>query len=186
MANARAQARSDADLLHALEQGDGGALAVLYDRYAALVHGLGMRILAVRVEAEDLAQEVFLHLSCGPAYDPARGSLAAYLVTFTRSRAVDRLRSRRRALRRLGRWEPSSWAEEPALDPLERASLAQLAHRVRQALAGLPAAQRQVLELAYYDGLSQSEIAARLRVPLGTVKSWARRGLLGLRDRLRP
>ena len=180
----RAPARSDEELLRALGTGDGSALGVLYDRYAALVYGLSVRILTARPEAEDLTQEVFLHLSQGGSYDPRRGSLAAYLVTFTRSRAVDRLRARRRAHQRLGRWEQTQRGEEAWGDPLERACLAQLAHRVRQALDGLPEPQRRVLELAYYGDLSQSEIAAQLKAPLGTVKSWARRGLLGLRQRL--
>jgi RNA polymerase sigma-70 factor (ECF subfamily) len=180
----RAPARSDEDLLHALATGEGGALGVLYDRYGALVYGLAVRILATRPEAEDLTQEVFLHLSQGGGFDPRRGSLPAYLVTFTRSRAVDRLRARRRAQQRLGRWEQSQRGEGAWADPLERACLAQLAHRVRLALDGLPEHQRRVLELAYYGDLSQTEIAAQLNAPLGTVKSWARRGLLSLRQRL--
>lgn len=150
------------------------------------MYGLAVRILAARPEAEDLTQEVFLHLTRRPGYDPGRGSLAAYLITFTRSRAVDRLRARRRVHQRLGRWEQSQKSQGPAPDPFERAHLAQLAHRVREALEGLPEPQRRVLELAYYDDLSQSEIAVRLQAPLGTVKSWARRGLLYLRQRLGP
>jgi RNA polymerase sigma-70 factor, ECF subfamily len=176
--------RRDVELLSAAHAGDGAALAALYDRYGALVYGLALRIVGVRAEAEDLTQEVFLHLSREPGFDPGRGSLAAYLIILTRSRAVDRLRSRRRAQQWLGRWRQAGRGEGAERDPFERARLSELADRVREALLALPETQRRVLELAYYADLSQSEIADVLGAPLGTVKSWARRGLLGLRERL--
>lgn len=179
-----ASSGSDEELVSAAHQGDGAALATLYDRYGALVYGLALRIVGVRAEAEDLAQEVFLYLSREPGFDPGRGSLAAYLIILTRSRAVDRLRSRRRAQQWLGRWQEAGRGQARDRDPFERASRSELADRVRQALQGLPEPQRRVLELAYYADLSQSEIADVLGAPLGTVKSWARRGLLSLRNRL--
>jgi RNA polymerase sigma-70 factor, ECF subfamily len=179
-----ASTRRDEELVSATQQGDGTALAALYDRYGALVYGLALRIVGVRAEAEDLTQEVFLHLSREPGFDPGRGSLAAYLIIVTRSRAVDRLRSRRRTQQWLGRWQEAGRGEAADRDPFERASLSELADRVREALLDLPETQRRVLELAYYADLSQTEIADLLGAPLGTVKSWARRGLLGLRERL--
>src|SRR5262245_27601279 len=174
----------DDELLSAARQGDEAALAALYDRYGALVYGLGLRILGLRAEAEDLTQEVFLQLRRASGFDPGRGSLAAYLIILTRSRAVDRLRSWRRAQQWLARWGEAGRGEAAPCDPFERARLSQLTERVREALGCLPDIQRRVLELAYYGDLTQTEIAELLRAPLGTVKSWARRGMLSLRERL--
>ncbi|MFN0149668.1 MAG: sigma-70 family RNA polymerase sigma factor [bacterium] len=177
--------RGDDELYRALGAEDPSAMAPIYDRYSSLVFGLASSILASADEAEDLTQEVFIALYRRRAFDPARGTLGAYLVTLTRSRALDRLRSRRRLdglLEVVGRQMP-----EPveSTGSLEQLALDESASRVRDAMEALPHAQRRVLELAYYDGLSQSEIAVSTGVPLGTVKSWSRRALLSLRERLR-
>ncbi len=175
---------SDAELCRALGAGGTGALATLYDRYAGLVYGLARAILASAEEAEDLTQEIFIGLQRRCGYDPARGTLSAYLTVLTRSRALDRLRSRRSQLRlveKLG--APEHLAPAPMAPP-EQIALEQSAARVRAALAALPETQRRVLELAYFKGLSQTEIATELDAPLGTVKSWTRKGLLALRDAL--
>ena len=113
-------AASDAELVAALAQ-DATALAALYDRHAGLVYGLALKILATPMEAEDLTQEVFLTLARASTYDPARGSLSAYLVTVTRTRAIDRLRARSRSRRLLERWsvDPSTIRASPS--PLEHA-----------------------------------------------------------------
>lgn len=173
----------DAELVEALRADHPSALARLYDRYGSLVYSLSLMMLSHPQEAEDLTQEVFLTLWRSQNYDPRRGSLSSYLTTLTRSRAIDRLRSRSSQSRFLHRWaQILSPAPSPALtDEL----LTQERHeRVRQALELLPANHRQVLELSYYKGLSQAEIARRLNVPLGTVKAWSRRGLLSLRKHL--
>jgi RNA polymerase sigma-70 factor, ECF subfamily len=174
---------SDEALLRALAT-DRSALGPLYDRYAGLVFGLARAILQSPQEAEDLTQEIFVTLCQSASFDPRRGSLGAFLTTMTRSRAIDRLRSRGRRLRILR----ATWQSAPPPDrgapAVEQVATRESAERVRGALAGLPADQRRALELIYYQGLTQAEIAETLDTPLGTVKSWCRRGLLGLRAAL--
>ncbi len=174
---------SDADLLRALADAP-DALGPLYDRYGGLVYGLARAILKADEEAEDLTQEVFLMLCQGTTYDPARGSLGAYLTTLTRSRAIDRVRNRGRRLRLLrASWQGAPPPERPA-GAVELIATRESSERVRSAVAELPANERRALEMVYYQGLTQTEIAASLDAPLGTVKSWCRRGLLGLRAAL--
>lgn len=177
---------ADAELLAALAVDREKALGALYDRYAGLVYGLAMKVLGAPSEAEDLTQEIFLTFCTKSDYDPARGSLSAFLVTLTRSRAIDRIRARSRKTQFLDRWGDEFGPEGSVASPFDDLSHAERSERVRAALADLPAEQRRVLEMAYYRGLSQSEIAAELETPLGTVKSWARKGLFGLRASLAP
>ncbi len=178
------ESKTDAELLRALETDPVAALGALYDRYARLVYGLALAVLSSPPEAEDVTQEVFLALGTRRAYDPGRGSLSAFLTTVTRSRAIDRLRRAGRRLRLLESWHEAA-PVAVGDDPVERLDLDERGRRVRAALAGLPERQRQVLELAYYRDLTQSQIAVELEAPLGTVKSWARQGLMGLRRNLR-
>jgi RNA polymerase sigma-70 factor, ECF subfamily len=175
---------TDRELFLALKARNRDALAILYDRYVGLVYKLALRILNNSQEAEDLTQEIFINFWNKPTYNPDRGSLSTFLTTVTRSRAIDRIRSRGSNLRFLQRWSQTMSAESSSLTPFENASLNQRSEYVTDALAQLPERQRQVLELAYYDGLSQSEIAGRLNIPLGTVKTWSRQGLLNLRKNL--
>jgi RNA polymerase sigma-70 factor, ECF subfamily len=175
---------TDAELFLALKAGNQVALGTLYDRYATLVYRLALRVLGNPQEAEDLTQEIFLMLWKGCGYQPQRGSLGSFLTTLTRSRAIDRLRSRTSSLKFLHRWSQTMISEPSPLTPFELASLSQRSEYVQEAMAQLPDKQRQVLEMAYYDGLSQSEIATQLATPLGTVKSWSRQGLLNLRKHL--
>ena len=123
-------------------------------------------------------------MSTPTAYDPARGTVSAFLTTMTRSRAIDRLRRRGRSVRLLKTWQEATPPAAAPASPFEQLSTAQCAERVRGALAELPQAERQVLELAYYKGLSQAEIAADLDTPLGTVKSRSRRALMTLKRAL--
>ncbi len=162
---------------------DPSALGLLYDRYGSLVYGLALAILTNRDEAEDLTQEIFLSLhDQSRAFDPARGSLGAYLTTRTRSRAIDKLRGGSRRVRILrAQWEAEPAPPSPAT-PMDEVSRREAAVRVRRALADLPPSERRALELFYYQGMTQAEIAEHVGAPLGTVKSWCRRGLLGLRD----
>jgi len=163
---------------------DRSALGPLYDRYGGLVYGLARAILQSEEEAQDLAQEVFVTLCQGTGYDAGRGSLGGFLTTLTRSRAIDRLRTRGRHLRILR----ASWTGAPPPEPpptaVDRIAIRERSERVRGAFAELPANERRVLEMVYYQGLTQGEVAATLDAPLGTVKSWCRRGLLGLRAAL--
>jgi RNA polymerase sigma-70 factor, ECF subfamily len=177
-------ATSDYDLLTALAAGQVNALSVLYDRYARLVYSLAYKILENSEEAEDITQEVFLTLWRRNSYDPKRGSLSSFLTTMTRSRAIDKLRSKGARLRVLQRLQGTVRMEANTLTPLEQASIGERSQVIRGALAQLSETERQVLEIAYYEGLSQSEIAKRLNIPLGTVKTRSRQGLLKLRQTL--
>jgi RNA polymerase sigma-70 factor (ECF subfamily) len=181
-----AQAQTDAALLAALAVDQSSALGALYDRYSGLVYGLAMKILGAPSEAEDLTQEIFLMLCTKCDYDPARGSLQAFLVTLTRSRAIDRIRARTRKTKLHEQVGEAVAGEDPGASPFEALSVAECSERVRAALADLPDDQRRVLEMAYFRDLSQTEIAAELGTPLGTVKSWARKGLFRLRESLAP
>lgn len=171
---------SDAALVASLAD-DPSALAVLYDRHAALVYGLALKVLASTTDAEDLTQEVFVTLRQASTFDPARGTLTAYLITLTRSRAIDRLRARGRSRRLLEQWHVEPTHAPAAPSPLDALATRERTEHVRAALTTLPDSQRVVLELAYFRGLSQTEIATELDTPLGTVKTWARKGLLSLR-----
>jgi RNA polymerase sigma-70 factor (ECF subfamily) len=175
--------RADRELLDSLAH-DPSALEVLYDRYAGLVYGLALAALRSSDDAQDLTQEIFVSLyQQAKNFDPARGALAGFLAAMTRSRAIDRLRASTRKVRLLRDFSQSEPPARP-ITALDRISIAECSERVRVALAQLPADQRRVLEMAYYRGLSQAEIAADLDASLGTVKSWARRGLIALRHAL--
>lgn len=176
--------QTDAELYLALKAGHDAALGILYDRHAGLVYGLALKILGNPQDAEDLTQDVFLNLTRASSYEPNRGSLRTFLAILTRSRAIDRVRSRSKTREFLGQWRDHK-QQETATDSLfEQVSRNQQSQEVRAALSQLSDTQQQILQMAYYDGLSQSEIAARLKIPLGTVKARARRGLLKLRQTL--
>ncbi|NJO80458.1 MAG: sigma-70 family RNA polymerase sigma factor [Cyanobacteria bacterium RM1_2_2] len=179
-----ASSTSDYDLLTALAEGQVNALSILYDRYARLVYSLAYKILENAEEAEDITQEVFLTLWRRNTYDPKRGYLSSFLTTMTRSRAIDKLRSKGARLRVLQRLQGTVRIEPNTPTPLEQASMGERSQVIRGALAQLSETERQVLEIAYYEGLSQSEIAKRLNIPLGTVKTRSRQGLLKLRQTL--
>jgi RNA polymerase sigma-70 factor (ECF subfamily) len=177
----------EAELLRALARGDESAFARIYDRYSPILLGLLLRILRSRAEAEDVLQEVFLQVwQRAHSFDAERGRAFTWLVTLARSRAIDRLRSvgsRERAARASAEEappesEPVEWADNAAIR-------SERAEAVREALAELPEEQRQVLMLAYIEGMSQSEIAAAKNQPLGTVKTRTRSALRKLSDSLR-
>ena len=174
---------TDAELIQALRAGQTNALAVLYDRHAGLVYGLALKVLGNPQEAEDLTQDVFLTLVRGCSYDPKRGSLRTFLTVLTRSRSIDRLRSRQSRLAFLHRWRGDQ-REDASDSPLKFVFQHEQSQAVQTALSQLSESQQKILTLAYYEGLSQSEIAKRLEIPLGTVKARARRGLLQLRQML--
>jgi RNA polymerase sigma-70 factor, ECF subfamily len=164
-------------LLDRLAAGDHAALGEVYDRYAGLVNGLALRILRNTAEAEEVIQEVFVQIwRQAVRFDPARGSAEAWICTIARTRALDRLR--RRTSRRE---EPDDEIPGASATPRTVEALA-----VRKALESLSADQRTALELAYWEGLTQSEIAERLGEPLGTVKTRIRTAMIRLRDVLGP
>ena len=179
--------RSDCALVAAMEARDADALGRLYDRHSARLLGVAYRILGETGEAEEVVQEVFLYAwNAASSFDPFRGAVLAWLIIATRSRAIDRLRARgpmvtsdatgRDPLDRL-----------PAADDVEAGSAAREWETLcRAAIGELPADQRRVLELAYFDGLTHQEIAGRTGTPLGTVKTRIRLGLMKLRERMRP
>jgi RNA polymerase sigma-70 factor (ECF subfamily) len=172
----------DRRCLERLGAGEEAALGELYDRHAAFLYSVIRRIVRVRTEAEDVLQEVWVQAwRRAGSYDASRGSVGAWLLTIARSRAIDRLRSLRS--RQLAETAASGESEpEPAGSPDVEALSGRVHQRVVSALESLEPRQREALELAYFGGLSQSEIAARLRAPLGTVKSWVRQGLHRLRE----
>jgi RNA polymerase sigma-70 factor (ECF subfamily) len=168
-------------LVQRIAAGDRDAFARFYDRYASLVFTFAMRLLRVPAEAEDLLQEVFLQVwRQAHSYQQERGSPEAWMITITRSRAIDKLRSLRRRDEGAVSLPASSRVEEGGKVE-SGAPEAEARLMVQSALARLPDAQRLVMELAYFDGLTQSEIATRLGEPLGTVKTRLRAGLERLR-----
>ncbi|OLE54677.1 MAG: hypothetical protein AUG51_06900 [Acidobacteria bacterium 13_1_20CM_3_53_8] len=173
----------DVENLRAIARGDERALASVYDSYARILFGLILRILNDREEAEDVLQEVFLQVwRRAESYDEGRGRPFTWLVTLARSRAIDRLRainSRQRASREAAK-EVSDEVSDAATDAFK----SEQGEVVRRALEELPEEQRRALLLAYFEGLSQSEIAVRLGTPLGTVKTRMRSGLIKLRELL--
>jgi RNA polymerase sigma-70 factor (ECF subfamily) len=176
--------QTDTEVFHALRSGNLLALGILYERYGDVVYRVALRMLGNAQEAEDLTQEVFLTLWNSGAYDTQRGSMLVFLTTLTRSKAIDRLRQMQAQWQRLQRWSRSIPLEGRST-LMDKASIQEMSHHVREALSELPPQQRQILEMAYYDGLSQSEISQDLKMPLGTVKTYKRKGLLKLREILK-
>ncbi len=170
------EAQNDASLLAAIRGGDEGAMAALYDRYSPIVYAVALRVLADTGAAEDVLQEIFLQLWRNPGlFDASRGNLAPWLAVITRNRSIDGLRKRR---------PESDIADiivsvEP--DMAGDAERSRAMEKVRGVLGSMPPAQRSALEMAYFEGLSHSEIAAKTGEPLGTVKTRIRSGLLSLR-----
>ncbi|HEX2253129.1 MAG TPA: sigma-70 family RNA polymerase sigma factor [Thermoanaerobaculia bacterium] len=173
------------ELLRRMAQGDEEAVGVLFDRYAGLLQALAFRIVGSPAEAEEVVQDVFLHAwDRAGTYDPSRSSVSTWLVMIARSRAIDRLRTRRV----VDRTAEAAAREAPPHESAEGAARVQeddRAFRVRSELAQLPGEQRHVLELAYYRGLTQTEIAEREGLPLGTVKTRTLLAMKKLRAALR-
>lgn len=179
---------ADRELLQRIAQHDQQAFAALYDRYAGVLYHLSLAIVQQADEAEDILQECFLRVwEKAGVFDGLKGGVYTWLVTMTRNRAIDRLRSKNFQSRRQ---QPRNFdfdaVEADAQDsPLEKTSLAERATLVRRAFAALLPEQREVLHLAYFAGYSQSEIAQHLRIPLGTVKTRTRQALQKMHIQLR-
>lgn len=174
--------QTDADLVTALRTGNTAALGTLYDRHAGLVYGIAIKILKNAQEAEDLTHDVFLRLANATSYDPARSSLRTFLGVLTRSRAVDKVRSQANRSRILQQNAPGKQQSVTANRPLEKLFQQEQSQALRSALTQLAEEQQQILNLIYYKGLTQPQIAERLNLPLSTVKARGRRGLLRLRQ----
>lgn len=179
------QLQTDAELFLQLQNGQINILAILYDRHAGLVYGIAFKLLLNTAEAEDLTQDIFLSLTKKCSYDSKRGSLRTYLAILTRSRATDRLRSRNRRQQQINQQAVNENAKVLSKTPMVEIFQHERSQKVNSALEQLSIKERKVLEMAYYQGLSQSEIAKKLNIALGTIKSRARRGLLKLRQALR-
>ncbi len=175
--------KDERELMARVSKGDPAALEILYDRYSPTVCALAMRIAANRAEAEEITLETFSQLWKQAArFDPAHGSLASWLLMMARNRALDVVRSRGSNADTIARGGRPSGDDRVLPDSPERDSGSGEPRRtVRRALAELPASHREALELAYYCGLSCSEIAARTGEPLGTIQSRIAQGVMKLR-----
>ncbi|MGA7697602.1 MAG: sigma-70 family RNA polymerase sigma factor [Candidatus Sulfotelmatobacter sp.] len=167
---------ADLAMVTGLKAGDQGAMAELYDRYSSVVYAVALRVLGDTGAAEDVLQEIFLQLWRNPgAFDAARGSLGSWLAVITRNRAIDSLRRRR----------PETDIEDVVLsvapDLAGEADRARVAEKMRGVMGTMTPVQRSALEMAYWEGMSHSEIADRTGEPLGTVKTRIRAGLIALR-----
>jgi len=181
---------SDEELMQRLELRDLTAFRTLYTRYSNLVYSTAFRVLRDAHLAEDMVQEIFLRLWRKPdSYTPSRGRFATWLTSVSRNRAVDEVRSRNRRYRHETASPEEQERELPATDTEDPALTAELADQRRlilAALANLPYDQRHAIELAYFGGFTQQEIAEMLTQPLGTVKTRIRLGMQKLRAALTP
>jgi len=181
------QSREQARLLAAMAQGDKTALARLYDSLARPLYSLAFRVINDASEAQDIVQDVFLQMwQKAATYETSRGSVFGWAATLTRNRSIDRLRMRKRRAELLAESAPDLQPASPAGDSDSAGSLwvQEKAVAVRAALTALAPDQQKAIELAFFSGLTQQEIAVQLNEPLGTIKARIRRGLLKLRETL--
>ncbi len=183
MSNAEVKVSSADDdaLMSAVRSGDELAMGALYDRYSGIVYSVGLRVLGDTGAAEDILQDVFMQLWRNPdIFDPKRGSLGPWLAVITRNRAIDLVRKR----------HPETDITDVVVsvhpDMIGSADRGRAIEKVRGALNSMPPAQRNVLEMAYFDGLTHTEIAAKTGEPLGTIKTRIRAGLSSLRKVFNP
>ena len=177
------------DLLRRIGRGDHRSLEALYDRISRTLFGIAFRILNNRESAQDVLQEVFVQIwEKAPLYDPSRGKPLTWAVALTRNKAIDRLRSaqRRTRLQDDVKKESENLERIDSRSSFDTVSAGERGKLARDAMLRLSAEQREVLELAFIQSLTQSEIAARLGEPLGTVKARIRRGLAKLRELIGP
>jgi RNA polymerase sigma-70 factor (ECF subfamily) len=180
-------AARDRALIGDVARGSGDAVAELYDRHGATVYGLALRVLGQPDLAEEVAQDVFAQVwRDAPRYDAARSTVAGWMVMLTRARAIDRLRARRARPDQVTAIDPADAAPlvSTARTPESATITAEDSRVIRRALATLPDQLRSLIELAYYEGLTHSEIALRTGIPLGTVKTRIRSAMGTLRSAL--
>jgi len=168
-------------------QEDQSALAQLYDASSQLVYGLALRILGDAGAAEEVTLDVYLQVwKQANRFDPVRGRVSTWLMTMARSRAIDKLRGKAQELSQAETLEAVAETRSENPDPEQSAAVAQQQAEVRKALSTLSEEQRHAIELAFFNGLSQNEIALKLNEPLGTIKTRIRNGMLKLRELLQP
>ena len=188
----RATGADDGELVAQAARGDERAVGRLYDRYGAVLYAVAYRIVGQRADAEEVVLEAFAQAwRDAPRFEAGRGSVAGWLTMIARSRALDLVRSRSRRERITASAAADRPDVSPAMgdfrpDPAQSLDHEERRRQVQEALALLSPPQRQAIELAYFEGLSQSEIAERLQEPLGTVKTRVRLGMQKLRECLRP
>lgn len=174
----------DTALLRAVASRDKDAFRQLYERHAGTLFALALKILGNRTDAEDVLQEIFVQVwHAANAFDEQRGKPLGWLIMLARSRAIDRLRSRQTRARAVesAAQEKPDWSPQ---QPAQEAVVSETHRLVRDAIHALPEEQRSLIELAYFGGLTQSEIARRVGQPLGTVKTRIRAGMIRLRELL--
>jgi RNA polymerase sigma-70 factor, ECF subfamily len=177
----------DAQLMRRIAGGDKAAFAELYDRFSSPLYATALRIVRDSAEAQDIVHDAFVTLwDKAATFEAARGAAFAWAVTLVRNRAIDRVRSRRRRSELLAGSVPDDlgYQENTTDSGSDAATSSDQARVVRAAVATLPLEQRHALELAFFGGLTQEQIAEKLQAPLGTIKARIRRGLLKLRDSL--
>jgi RNA polymerase sigma-70 factor (ECF subfamily) len=182
----KAERLADEELMPLIGGKDPEAFAVLYDRHGGAAYSLAYRIVGEPGAAEDVTQEAFISLwRSGARYDRARGSVRSWMLSIVRNRAIDALRAGSGKAPKLNLDDEAALEQRPAAERTEEEALRrETAGELRGALGGLPAEQAKVIELAYFGGFSQSEIAQMLGVPLGTVKGRMRLGLEKVRGEL--
>lgn len=179
---------TDANLMTLVTQGDQEALEVLYERYSRAVYSFSLRIVGDAQVAEEILQEVFIRAwQQGTSYQATRGSLITWLLSITHNLSIDEVRRRKRRPQKAESEEPETILAslpDAGIGVEEEVWLASLRGSIQEALQQLPVAQREAIELAYFQGLTQREIAETLGEPLGTIKTRMRLGMLKLRDQL--
>jgi len=181
---------SDADLIALVTQGDQEALELLYERYSRAVYSFSLRIVGDVQVAEEILQEVFVRAwQQGGSFQSTRGTLITWLLSITHNLSIDEVRRRKRRPQKAESAEPETILAalpDEGLDVEEEVWLSSLRVSIQDALQQLPVAQREAIELAYFQGLTQREIADTLGEPLGTIKTRMRLGMLKLREQLGP
>jgi RNA polymerase sigma-70 factor (ECF subfamily) len=176
----------DLTLMRSIAGGDREAMAQMYDRHAPRVLAVCRRVLGDAGDAEDVLTDIFFELwRRADRFDPDRGSPITYLMTLTRSRAIDRKRSRSAGPKMTSTDTDAARSAADLSTPLDKSDSTEQADRVRRAVASLDPAQREMIEFAFFDGLTHTQIAERLKKPLGSVKTYIRQGLIRLRENLR-
>jgi RNA polymerase sigma-70 factor (ECF subfamily) len=180
-----AERLADEELMPLIGEKDAAAFEVFYDRHGGVAYSLAYRIVGERAAAEDVTQEAFVSIwRSGARYDRARGSVRSWTLGIVRNRAIDLLRTRSSRAPKLGFDDEAVLEQRPADELTDAEALRrETAREVRGALGELPGEQSKVIELAYFGGFSQSEIAQMLSLPLGTVKGRMRLGLEKIRGR---
>jgi len=171
----------DSVLVARTRRRDQDAFALLYDRYSRLVYSIALRVMRSATAAEDILHDVFLQLWQSPErFDSARGNLPSWIAVIARNRAIDRLRQQRETV------DPAETVLISSVDIGSEIELANFVDRVREVLRTMPDAQRNVVEMAFFDGKTHAEIAAAIQEPLGTVKTRIRSALMAIRKALQP